>query len=160
MHFDSPAQNETHKRVADFLAELFDEPFLDDENGHFYLRYGSTVLEIAIEPYGSDDAVVLIMAYCVQDVDLKEELLLGLLEVNHQLPLGSFSLVERDVFFSHSLLSGSLDARNLLLAIEAVATVSDDYDHRIIARYGGHTALEEIRETGGREARRRAGTDQ
>ena len=157
MEFEHQTQRETHDRVAEYLGEFFDSPFHDEDNGHFYVRYGSTVLEIAVEPYGPEEAVVLIMAYCVQGAELQENLLLGLLEVNHQLPFGAFSLVDRDIFFSHSLFARSLDPRTLLQAIDAVATISDEYDGHIVARYGGQTALERIRDTGGREKRRRGG---
>jgi hypothetical protein len=153
MEFDSPQQAETHALVGRYLSELFDEPFHDEENGHFYVRYGSTVLEISVEPYNAEDVVVLIMAYCVQGVSLDEQLLLGLLELNHSLPFGSFSLVDQDVFFSQSLFGHNLDGQALLAAIEAVAGISDDYDGLIIARYGGKTALERIRDTGGRKQR-------
>ena len=153
MKFDHPQQAETHAKVARCLSELFDEPFHDEDNGHFYVRYGSTVLEISVEPYNSEDAVVLIMAYCVQGVQLEEQLLLGLLELNHSLPIGAFSLVEQDVFFSHSLFGHNLDGRALLAAIEAVAGISDEYDGRIVAKYGGKTALERIQSTGGRKQR-------
>ena len=153
MHFDHPQQAETHAHVARCLSELFDDPFHDEDNGHFYVRYGSTVLEISVEPYSPDEAAVLIMAYCVQGVTLDEQLLLGLLELNHSLPFGAFSLVGQDVFFSHSLFGHNLDGGALLAAIEAVAGISDDYDGRIIARYGGKTALERIQDTGGRKQR-------
>ena len=160
MEFEHAVQEETHGRVAEYLAELFDDPFHDEDNGHFYVRFGSTVLEIAVEPYDPDEAVVLIMAYCVQGADLQENLLLGLLEVNHQLPFGAFSLVGQDLFFSHSLFGRSLDARSLLRSLEAVATISDEYDGRIVARYGGQTALDRIRDTGGRQRRRQGSQGQ
>ncbi|MCB1055758.1 MAG: YbjN domain-containing protein [Acidobacteria bacterium] len=157
MDFEHERQRSTHEQVAENLGELFESPYLDEETGHFYVRYGSTVLEISVDPFGPDEAVVTIMAYCVQGVTLEEDLLLGLLEINHQLPFGAFSLVDRDIFFSHSLLGRSLDSRSLLRIIEAVATVSDDYDERIIKRFGGQTALERIRDTGGRRQRQEVG---
>ncbi len=142
-------------KVKEYLGELFDEPYHDPDNDHFYVRYGTTVLEISVEAYGSEEAVVSIMSYCVQDVELDEELLLGLLELNHQLPCGSFSVVGNDIFFAYSLFGRTLEPRDLLRAITSVATVADDYDDRIVAKYGGQTALEKIQDTGGR--RRRAG---
>lgn len=153
--FDHEVQEETFKKVKEYLGELFEEPYHDPENNHFYVRYGTTVLEIAVEPYGPDEAVVNIMSYCVQDVELEEDLLLGLLELNHQLLCGSFSLVGNDIFFAHSLYGKGLEPRDLLRAITSVATVADDYDDRIVARYGGQTALEKIQDTGG--WRKRAG---
>lgn len=147
--FDHEVQEETFKKVKEYLGELFEEPYHDPENDHFYVRYGTTVLEIAVEPYGPDEAVINIMSYCVQDVELEEDLLLGLLELNHQLLCGSFSLVGNDIFFAHSLYGKGLEPRDLLRAITSVATVADDYDDRIVARYGGQTALEKIQDTGG-----------
>jgi hypothetical protein len=155
MQFEHEIHEETFNRVKEYLAELFDEPYHDPENDHFYVRYGTTVLEISVEPYGAEEAIVIIMSYCVQDVEIEENLLLGLLELNHGLSCGAFSLVGNDIFFAHSLFGRSLEPRDLLRAITAVATVADDYDDRIVARYGGQTALERIQDTGGR--RRRVG---
>ena len=147
--FESPVHQETFNKLREYLGELFEEPYHDPENDHFYVRYGSTVLEISVEAYGADETVVVIMSYCVQDVEVEDDLLLGLLELNHQLLCGSFSVVGNDIFFAHSLFGSSLEPRDLLRAITSVATLADDYDDRIVARYGGQTALEKIQDTGG-----------
>ena len=154
--FEHDVHEQTFNRVREYLPEFFDDPYYDEETGHFYVRYGSTVLEISVEGYGPKEAVVTIMSYCVQEVDLSEELLSGLLELNHALPVGGFSLVEDDLFFSYSLFGRDLSPRGLLGAIAAVAEVADDYDDRIVARYGGQTALERIRDTGGKSQRQLA----
>ncbi|HET9226651.1 MAG TPA: YbjN domain-containing protein [Thermoanaerobaculia bacterium] len=153
--FEHAVQEETFSKVKEYLGELFEEPYHDPDNDHFYVRYGTTVLEISVEPHGPEEAVVRIMSYCVQDVEIDEELLLGLLELNHQLLVGSFSVVESDIFFAHSLYGRGLEPRDLLRAITSVATLADDYDDKIVARYGGQTALEKIQDTGG--WRKRAG---
>jgi len=151
---------ETFDKLREYLSDLFEEePYHDPESNHFYVRYGTTVLEISVDPYGSDEAVVTVMAYCVQDVELEEDLLLGLLELNHQISCGSFSLVGNDIFFAHSLFGRSLEPRDLLRTITSVATVADDYDDRIVARYGGQTALEKIQDTGGRHRRQGVGEE-
>jgi type III secretion system-like peptide-binding chaperone len=155
----NPVHQETFEKLEEYLGELFDEPYHDPENDHFYVRYGTTVLEISVEPYGTEEAIVIIMSYCVQDVDLDEELMVGLLDLNHQMPCGHFSVVGNDIFFAHSLFGRSLDARDLLRAITAVATVADDYDDRIVAKYGGQTALERIQDTGGRRRRQEVGSE-
>lgn len=147
--FEHAIQEETFRKVKEYLGELFEEPYHDPENNHFYVRYGTTVLEISVEPYGPEEAMVTIMSYCVQDVEVEDDLLLGLLELNHQLLCGSFSVVGNDIFFAHSLFGSSLEPRDLLRAITSVATLADDYDDRIVARYGGQTALEKIQDTGG-----------
>ena len=153
MEFANPVQEETHAKLAEYLQELFEKPYFDSENGHYYVRYGSTVIEVSNDPYGPEEAVVAIMAYCVQGVEVDDELLAGLLELNHEVPFGGFSIGGSDVFFSYSLFGRTLDRATLLNAVAAVATVSDDYDDRIVAKYGGQTALERIRDTGGRQKR-------
>lgn len=157
MNFEHEHHEEIHGRVGMFLRELFDEPYLDEDNGHYYVGYGSTVLEISVDPYGPEETIVEVTAYCVQGVELKENLLLGLLELNHELPVGAFSIIDQDIFYSQSLFGRKLGRKNLLGAIAAVANVADDYDDRIVETYGGHTALDRIGDTGGR--RRRTGRD-
>ena len=153
MQFEHEIHAETFKKVEEYLGELFEEPFFEPEEGHFYVRYGTTVLEISVEPYGPEEAVVTIMSYCVQDVEAEEELMAGLLGLNHQLSFGAFSMVGNDIFFSHSLFGRNLEPRDLLRAITSVAEVADDYDDRIVAEYGGQTALERIQDTGGSRRR-------
>ncbi len=153
MRFESEVHQQTFERVQEYVDDLIDEPYLDEETGHLYGRYGSTVLEISVDAYGPEEAVVRVMAYCVQGVRVDDSLLEGLLELNHTLPVGSFSVVGEDVFFSHSLFGRSLEPRNFLGTMAAVATVADDYDDRIVAEYGGETALERIETTGGRQQR-------
>ncbi|MCP4201081.1 MAG: YbjN domain-containing protein [bacterium] len=153
MQFQHSHHEETHNRVGEILGELFDAPYLDEDNAHFYVGYGSTVLEISVEPYGPEETTVEVTAYCVQGVILGENLLLGLLELNHELPIGAFSLVGKDIFFSQSIFGRSIDRKNLLGTIAAVANVSDEYDDRIVETYGGQTALDRIRDTGGRKKR-------
>lgn len=151
--FEHERHREAYERVAEYLDELFEDAL--EDQGHFYVRYGSTVLEIAVEPYGPEEASVIIMAYCVQGVELDEELLAGLLEVNYDLPFGAFSVVGGDIFFSHTLFGRTLQRTNLLGAIAAVAETSDRYDDLIVDKYGGERALDHIQETGGREERKR-----
>jgi hypothetical protein len=155
MQFEHEIHEQTYVKVRDHLLDLFEDPMLEEDSGHAYVQYGSTVLEIAVESYGPEEAMVVVMAHCVQGVELAEGLLLGLLELNHSLPFGAFSLAGDDVYFSHTLFGRSLDRTNLLGAIAAVANVADEYDDRIVARYGGQTALDRIREFGGARASRR-----
>ena len=126
---------------------------MDPETDHYYVGYGSTVLEVSVELYGPEETIVRITAYCVQNIEMKTELAIGLLELNHELPFGAFELVGGDIFCSHALFGRGLNRGSLLGAIAAVATTSDDYDDRIVAEYGGNTALDLIRQTGGRKQR-------
>lgn len=155
MRFTHGVHRETFERVEEYLGELFDDPFHESSTDHFYVRYGSTVLEVGVEPYGPEDAIVSVVAYLAQDVEVDEALRTGLLALNHELPIGHFSIVGRDVFFSHSFFGHHLEREDLLGCLAAVANLADDYDDKIVARYGGATALERIRSTGGRRSRQR-----
>ncbi len=159
MQSENEDHAEVYRRVETYLGELFDDGlYHDQETDHFYVHYGSTVMEISVDPYGPEEAVVMIMAYCVQGVEVVEDLLLGLLELNHSLPFGTFSLVGTDIFFHHALFGRTLERKSLLNAVAAVATISDDYDDRIVDKYGGQRALDRIRDTGGRQRRKERAT--
>jgi hypothetical protein len=52
MEFENEVHEETFNRLQEYLGELFEEPYHDPDNDHFYVRYGTTVLEISVQPYG------------------------------------------------------------------------------------------------------------
>ena len=60
MQFENEHHKETHDRVERYLGELFEDTDTthDLEDGHFYVGYGSTVLEIAVEPYGPEETIL------------------------------------------------------------------------------------------------------
>jgi Putative bacterial sensory transduction regulator len=145
--FHTQCQEEVYRQVKSSLDELVDEHFDDASHCDFYLKYGSTVLEISIDPYEEDDAVIEILAFCVQGVTPSPELMEELLRLNSELPLGAFSMVGNDIFFSHSFLGRRLRGEQLIASLDAVASISDDYDDRIVTKFGGETALEKLSST-------------
>lgn len=148
--FHSQCQEEVYHQVKTYLDDLVEEHFDDADHCDFYLKYGSTVLEISIDAYEEDDAVIEILAFCVQGVEPSAELMKELLMLNAEVPLGAFSLVEKDIFYSHSFLGRRLRPEQLIASLESVASISDLYDEQLVARFGGETALEHMR----RSARR------
>lgn len=146
--FLTRCQEEVYRQVKSNLDELVDEHFDDAEHCDFYLKYGSTVLEISIDPYEEDDAVVEVLAFCVQGVEPSFELMRELLRLNSEVPLGAFSLVGKDIFFSHSFLGRRMRPEQFMASLDSVATISDDYDDKLVEQYGGETALEIIRTRG------------
>lgn len=143
--FHTQCQEEVYRQVKSYLDDLVDEHFDDADHCDFYLKYGTTVLEISIEAFEEDDAVVEILAFCVQGVDPTFELTKELLQLNADVPLGAFSLVDRDIFFSHSFLGRRLRPEQLIASLESVASISDLYDEQLVRRFGGETALERLR---------------
>lgn len=143
--FHSQCQEDTYRQVKSYLDELVDEHFDDAEHCDFYLKYGSTVLEISIEPYQDDDAVIEVLAFCVQGVEPTFELMQELLRLNSEVPLGAFSLVGRDVFFSHSFLGRRMQPEQFIASLDSVASISDEYDEKLVGAYGGETAIDTMR---------------
>ncbi|HXI14231.1 MAG TPA: YbjN domain-containing protein [Thermoanaerobaculia bacterium] len=143
--FHTACQERVYGQVKSYLDELVEEHFDDAEHCDFYLKYGSTIVEISIDPYEEDDSVVQILAFCVQGVEPSFELMRDLLQINAETTLGAFSVVDNDVFYSHSFLGRGLQADQLIASLNSVASVSDDYDEKIVAKYGGETATERLR---------------
>jgi hypothetical protein len=143
--FHTQCQEEVYRQVKSYLDELVDEHFDDADHCDFYLKYGSTVLEISINPFEEDDAVIEVLAFCVQGVEQTFELMQELLRLNAEVPLGAFAMVSTDIFFSHSFLGRRLRPEQLIASLDSVASISDEYDEQLVAKYGGETALERLR---------------
>src|SRR5213078_1601209 len=111
--FHTVCQEEVYRQVKSYLDDLVDEHFDDADHCDFYLKYGSTVLEISIHPYQEDEAVIEIRACVVQGVETSFEMLQELLRLNSAVVLGAFSMGGRDVFFSHSFLGRRLSPEHL-----------------------------------------------
>src|SRR5437763_3709957 len=146
--FHTRCQEEVYRQVKSYLDELVDEHSDDAEHCDFYLKYGSTVLEISIDPYEEDDAVIEVLAFCVQGVEPSFEMMRELLRLNSEVPLGAFSLVGTDVFFSHSFLGRRLRPEQFIASLDSVASISDEYDEKLVSRYGGETAIDCLRSGG------------
>jgi hypothetical protein len=143
--FHTQCQEEVYRQVKNYLDELVDEHFDDAEHCDFYLKYGSTVLEISIIPYEEDDAVIEVLAFCVKGVEPTAELMAELLELNSEVALGAFSMVGNEIFFSHSFLGRRLRPEQMIASLDLVASISDEYDEQIVSKYGGETAIERLR---------------
>src|SRR5437016_13298190 len=92
--FHTQCQEEVYRQVKSFLDELVDEHFDDAEHCDFYLKYGSTVLEISIDPYEEDDAVIEVLAFCVQGAEPRSDLMQELWRLNSERRIGAFSMVD------------------------------------------------------------------
>lgn len=147
--FHTPCQENVYSAIGSMLDELVDEHFDDAAHCDYYLKYGTTLLEIAIEPYLEDNAVIKVRAFCVQGVEPTPDLMAELLRLNAQIPLGGFSLVDGNIFFDHGFLGRDLVAEQLVASLNSVATIADEYDEWIVERWGGATALGRLRTMSG-----------
>ncbi len=108
----------------------------------YVIKQGSTYVMINIVPIDNDRAQVRCVAQLVRGVRMDGDLAVQLLHLNSQLRFGAFSFdpVDSLVLFSHSILGGpTLDKDELMITLTDVALVADEYDDKIIQKYGGQT---------------------
>ncbi len=123
---------------------------------HLYLvRQGSSYVMISVVPTGKgskhdDKAIVRTVAQVASGVRPEASLFRQLLILNGKLRFGAFAYVpEGDVIlFHHSMLGGAtMDERELIATVHDVAVVADEYDDRIVARYGGSRMQDVVERT-------------
>lgn len=115
------------------------------DEGLYVVRQGSSYVMISIVPTGKgskhdDKAIVRVVANVASGVRPESSLFRQLLILNGRLRFGAFAYVpDGDVIvFHHSMLGGpSMDEKELVATVHDVALVADEYDDRIVARYGG-----------------------
>jgi len=115
----------------------------------YVIKQGSTYVMINIVPLDNDRAVIRCVAQLVRGVQMDGELALQLLHLNAQLRFGAFSYdpVDNLILFSHSILGGAtLDKAELVVTLTDVALIADEYDDKIISKYGGQTMREVLEE--------------
>ena len=111
----------------------------------YVVRQGSSYVMISVVPTGKgskhdDKAIVRVIAQVASGIRPEASLFRQLLILNGKLRFGAFAYVpEGDVIiFHHSMLGGpSMDEKELIATVHDVALVADEYDDRIVARYGG-----------------------
>lgn len=125
------------------------------EDNLYVVKQGSSYVMISVIPTGArshhnDRAVVRVLAQVVSGVRPEPSLFRQLLILNGQLRFGAFAYVpEGDlILFNHSILGGDgMDERELVATVHDVALIADEYDDRIVARYGGARMQDVVEES-------------
>lgn len=110
------------------------------EDRLYVVKQGSSYVMVNVVPWGADRAIVRCVAQLVKGVKMAPALGLQLLQLNAVLRFGAFAYSKDEslVLFLHSILGGeTLDAAELLATIRDVALIADDWDDKIIERFGG-----------------------
>lgn len=122
---------------------------------HLYVvKQGSSYVMISVLPSGpkgktSDRALVRVVAQVVAGVTPEPSLFRQLLILNGQLRFGAFAYIPDGnlIMFGHSIMGGqAMDTRELVATVHDIALVADEYDDRIVARYGGARMQDVIEE--------------
>ncbi len=116
-----------------------DQAFMRVEDGAVVFLVGS--------PLG-DDALLNVRCYLVRDVERPDaELGEHLARLNADQVFGGFSLDEdSDVCFDYTVLGSAVTPEVIRLAIQVVAGAAAQHAPEIIARWGGVTSLEKLRQ--------------
>jgi hypothetical protein len=124
------------------------------EDRLYVVKQGSSYVMISVVASGpkartEERAVVRVVAQVVSGVRPEATLFRQLLILNGQLRFGAFAYIpEGDlIMFGHSILGGDgMDPKELVATVHDVALVADEYDDRIVARYGGARMQDVIEE--------------
>ena len=148
MEFSSSAQKACYEKVVPWLKEIFGHFMVTrDDKPMVGVAVGSAFAQVAVLPWGDDDATVTTRAYVVTGVEATPDLMKYLLQKNTDtMMFGAFGLDhEGDIVLEHTLICSSCDKEELKASVMSVVTMADKYDDEIVARWGGVKALDKLR---------------
>jgi hypothetical protein len=147
MEFETEAQRECYERVLPWITDLFGGSVLrKTDRPVLGVMHGSAFAQVGVLPWGDDEAIITTRAYVVTGVDLTPELMRFMLEENAGMRFGAFGIDdEGDIIFEHSIVGSTCDQKELEASLVHVARTADDYDDKIVRRWGGERALDQIR---------------
>ena len=146
MEFRSAAQKACYEKIAPWMKELFGEfVMMRNDAPAMAVVIGSAVAQVGVIPWGNDDATINTRAYVVMGAEATSELMHFLLRETDNMRFGGFGLdSDDDVFFEHAIVGSTCDKAELKASVMAVVVTADQYDDKIIARWGGQRALDRM----------------
>lgn len=144
MEFKTNPQKETYEKVMPWMKELFGAfVSVRQDAPHFGIAVGSAFTSIGVYPWGEDDATITTRSYVVTGVELTAELMKYLLQENDRMRFGAFGVdQDNDIFFEHTLVGSTCDKEEIKASVLAVVVTADEYDDKIIQKWGGQRALD------------------
>ena len=146
MEFRSAAQKACYEKIVPWMKELFGEfVMLRTDAPAMAVVIGSAVAQVGVIPWGNDDATINTRAYVVTGAEATSELMHFLLRETDNMRFGGFGLdSDDDVFFEHAIVGSTCDKAELKASVMAVVVTADQYDDKIVARWGGQRALDRM----------------
>ena len=115
----------------------------------YVIKQGSAYVMINVVPWGDHRAMVRCTAQLVKGVNADGPLALQLLELNGHLRFGGFAYDPQDhiILFTHTILGGAtLDQEELTATLRDVALIADEYDDKLMKKYGGQRMVDLLEE--------------
>lgn len=146
MEFKTEPQKKCYEKVLPWMKELFGEFAMPrSEVPVIGVLIGSAVAQVAVTPWGEDDASITVRAYVVSGAELTPELMFYLLKENDAMRFGAFGVdADKDIFFEHTIVGSTCDKNELKASVMAVVLTADRYDDQIVARWGGQRAIDRM----------------
>lgn len=146
MEFRSTAQKACYEKIVPWMKELFGEfVMLRNDAPAMAIVIGSAIAQVGVIPWGNDDATINTRAYVVTGAEATPELMHYLLRETDNMRFGAFGLdSDDDVFFEHAIVGSTCDKPELKASVMAVVVTADQYDDKIVARWGGQRALDRM----------------
>jgi hypothetical protein len=139
----NPAEIATAAVIERTLAES--PAYRKVDESLYVIKQGSAYVMIGIVPWDDDKAMVRFTAQLVKGIDIDGKLAKQLLELNSHLRFGAFAWDpgQHVVLFTHTILGGTtMDDAELLAALADVALIADEYDDKLMKKYGGQRMLD------------------
>lgn len=143
----NPAEVATALQIEKTLQDSPAYRKIDDSL--YVIKQGSAYVMISVVPWGDNRAMVRCAAQLVKGVDVDGPLAKQLLELNAHLRFGAFAWDpgEHTVIFTHTILGGhTLDSDELMATLRDVALVADEYDDKLMKKYGGQRMIDLLEE--------------
>jgi hypothetical protein len=146
MKFETLKQEACYEKIERWMRELYGKfPCPKSEVPGLALFMGSAQVEVLVFPWGKDDAIITARSYVVTGAELTPDLMRFLLRENHNMRFGAFGVDERgDIVFEHTIVGSTCDKLELEASVNAVLEIADDYDDKIVERWGGKRALDRL----------------
>ena len=110
------------------------------------MKEGSTFVYILVKEESEEEWVVF-YSLVVKGAKITKELMSDLLCENASLPFGAFGLMGDYIVFKHCILGGQhMDESEFMQSLNSVAGRADEYDNKIIEKFGGKTAMDKLLE--------------
>jgi hypothetical protein len=149
MEFKTPAQQACYEKVLPWMKEIFGDFATPREDMPIITVYvGSAIAQVGVFSWGENDATVTSRAYVVTGADLTPDLMKYLLNETADMRFGGFGVDnDGDILFQHAIVGSRADKEELRASVMAVIITADEYDDKIVARWGGQRALDRVSTT-------------
>lgn len=141
MFWPGNTEKKVRRRIEKCLQEMVDIEYTELDDGNYQIIRGSAIIYLSIDNWGMNDVLVRCTAYVVIGAEIDADLMMFLLEANSKLTFGGFAVDEdHDILYEYALIASNATIYQLKEAIKSVAKAVDDYDNKIINRWGGETS--------------------